>query len=109
MPAPELTIQTIKTVAASQNRAAFPSFAAGLKRYLRLVPETRPVDWQVRVRFGPISLYHPVEGWPTLLRSIAGRHTVEYRVRRWPLALLRVLRAYVLGDQGGRGQTTEIR
>ena len=109
MPTPKLTVEAIKTVAASQNRAGLLSFLNGLLRYLRLVPTTRPIDWQVRIAYGPFAVYQPAEGGPVAFRSITGRHTVDYRVRRWPLAFLRVLHGRLLGRWAGRGHNLENR
>ena len=109
MAAPELTVEAVKTVAASQNRASLPSFLQGMYRYLRHVPNSRPIKWQVRIAYGPFAVYQPVEGGPVVFRPIACRHTVDYRVRRWPLAFLRVLHGRLLGRWAGRGHNLENR
>jgi hypothetical protein len=103
MPDPE-TIAAIRAVAAQQQRAPLVQFLDGLHSLTRRATNTRPTDWAVAIRLGPMTLYQALEGGPAAFRPLTGRCQIEYRQRRWLLPLLRSLRGRLLGRWAGRGR-----
>lgn len=98
-------VTAIQAVAASQSEAELMSFLNGLYRLTKLSPGTRPTDWQVVIRLGPVTLHQPLEGGRAEFRPLPNRHVIPYRQQRWLLPLLRALRGRVLGRWAGRGST----
>lgn len=96
-------VAAIQAIAASQSEAELMSFLNGLYRLTKLSPGTRPTDWAVAIRLGPLTMHLPLEGGRAEFRPIAGRHVIPYRQRRWLLPLLRSLHGRLLGRWAGRG------